>query len=79
MTSLNTGPAHDPSVLPASPAQSLNHRPAVSAEVAEEHAFDRWNRQITAAEQKSAAGRLRFKIIAGVIVAGVVTWLALTL
>jgi hypothetical protein len=68
MTSVNPGPAHDSSV-----------RPAVSAEVAEEHAFDRWNRQMVAAEQQSAASRLRVKIIAGVVVAGVVTWLALTL
>jgi len=79
MTSINSGPTHDSSVLPASPQQSPSVRPAVSAEVAAEHAFDRWNRQIAAAEQQSAAGRLRFKIIAGVIVAGIVTWLALTL
>ena len=73
MTSLN----HDPS-QPQQPGSQGAARPAVSAEVAQQHDADHWNRQIVAAEQQSAAGRLRIWIIAGVVVVGVVAWLALT-
>ena len=77
MTSLNEGPSPSASVTAASTLPAAV-RPAVSAEVAEEHAVDRWNRQIAAAEQASAANKLRIRIIAVVIVVGAVTWLALT-
>lgn len=77
MTSLN----HDPSQpQPATPAPAAGAvRPPVSAEVAREHDNDHWNRQIIAAEQESRTSSLRIKIIAGVIILGVVVWLALTL
>ena len=77
MTSLNEGPSQ-----PQPPAQSGSQdaavRPPVSAEIAQQHDADHWNRQIVAAEQQSAAGRLRVGIIAVVVIVGVVTWLALT-
>lgn len=76
MTSLNHDPSQSQQSGSASSAQGA--RPAVSAEVAQQHDADHWNRQIVAAEQQSAAGRLRIWIIAGVVIVGVVAWLALT-
>ena len=77
MTSLNQGPMQpQPSTQPGS--QDAAARPAVSAEVAQQHDADHWNRQIVAAEQQSAAGRMRMGIIAAVVIVGVVAWLALT-
>jgi len=77
MTSLNHDPSQPQQSGSASSAQGAA-RPAVSAEVAQQHDADHWNRQIVAAEQQSAAGRLRIWIIAGVVIVGVVAWLALT-
>jgi hypothetical protein len=78
MTSLNQGPLQPQPSTPSG-SQDAAVRPAVSAEVAQQHATERWDRQIVAAEQQSAAGRMRFGIIAAVVIVGIVTWLALTL
>jgi hypothetical protein len=79
MTSLN----HDP-LAPQQAGQAATSpqapvvRSAVSADLLQEHAADRWDRFAVAAAQRSDAGRRSFQIVAAVIAVGVLAWMLLT-